>query len=111
MPPARTSRRARTALGLGPPGTPAPASPFDGGAGCAGDTQVAQRLIGVVDPFLCVRSLGRLTEKRTQMLHGAVGVAALHEQEAQAVVRAGEPAIQFEGAAVMTYGFVDALCL
>src|SRR6202007_2190955 len=80
------------------------------GAGWA-RAQVAQRLRGVLNPLLRVGAFGRMREERLQMALGPVGVAALQEQEGEAVVRAGQARVELEGAPIMPDRLVDAPAL
>src|SRR2546422_10313623 len=79
-----------------------------GRLGRSGGAEVAQRLGRVLDPFLRVRPLGRMGEEGAQVLRRAVGVAALEEQEREAVVRAGQIPIELERAAIVPDRLVEA---
>src|SRR5213596_491147 len=80
-----------------------------GGLGGSGGAEVAQRLARVLDPLLRIRSSGRVGEKGAQVLRRAVGVAALEEQERQAVVGAREVVVQLERPPVVADRFVVAV--
>src|SRR5204862_4680433 len=98
---ARACRGAPRAPPRGPRAPRAPRAPPPG-------AKVVQRLGRVLDPLLRVWSARRVREEGLQVLRRPVGIAALQQQKRQAVVRAGERAVELERAAVMPNRFVVA---
>src|SRR5258708_40261226 len=80
----------------------------DGGGGTGSRAEVAQRLVGVLDPLLGIGAFGRVGQEGAQVLRRAAGGAALQQEKREAVMRAGQERVERHRAPEVPVAFARA---